>query len=294
MPNPITIEATSRGKVRDMYDLGDRLLVVATDRISAFDYVLPDEIPQKGRVLNKLSVFWFDLLADTIENHLISTDVADLPEQFKPWEEWLDGRFMLVRRANMFPVECIVRGYLTGSGLKSYQKTGEVCGIKLPEGLVNSSKIPETIFTPSTKAELGEHDENISFEQMVELVGDEAAQDLKDLTLKIYQKAADHAAERGIIIADTKLEFGTVDGRIILGRRGADARFVALLAGRHLRGGQGAAELRQAVCAQLAERQLGPHGQPAAHAAGCYRADHCEVHHGVRDDFGAEIRRLGR
>jgi phosphoribosylaminoimidazole-succinocarboxamide synthase len=216
MPNPITIEATSRGKVRDMYDLGDRLLVVATDRISAFDYVLPDEIPQKGRVLNQLSVFWFDLLADTIENHLISTDVADLPEAFKPWEEWLDGRFMLVRRANMFPVECIVRGYLTGSGLKSYQKTGEVCGIKLPEGLVNSSKIPETIFTPSTKAELGEHDENISFEQMVELVGDEAAQDLKDLTLKIYQKAADHAAERGIIIADTKLEFGTVDGRIIL------------------------------------------------------------------------------
>ena len=216
MPNPITIEATSRGKVRDLYDLGDRLLVVATDRISAFDYVLPDEIPEKGRVLNQLSVFWFDLLADTIENHLISTDVADLPEQFKPWEEWLDGRFMLVRRANMFPVECIVRGYLTGSGLKSYQKTGEVCGIKLPEGLVNSSKIPETIFTPSTKAELGEHDENISYEQMVELVGDEAAQDLKDLTLKIYGKAADHAAAHGIIIADTKLEFGTVDGRIIL------------------------------------------------------------------------------
>ena len=216
MPNPITIEATSRGKVRDMYDLGDRLLVVATDRISAFDYVLPDEIPEKGRVLNQLSVFWFDLLADTIENHLISTDVADLPEQFKPWEEWLDGRFMLVRRANMFPVECIVRGYLPGSGLKSYQKTGEVCGIKLPEGLVNSSKIPETIFTPSTKAELGEHDENISYEQMVELVGDEAAQDLKDLTLKIYGKAADHAAAHGIIIADTKLEFGTVDGRIIL------------------------------------------------------------------------------
>ena len=216
MPNPITIEAPSRGKVRDMYDLGDRLLVVATDRISAFDYVLPDEIPEKGRVLNQLSVFWFDLLADTIENHLISTNVADLPEQFKPWSEWLDGRFMLVRRANMFPVECIVRGYLTGSGLKSYQKTGEVCGIKLPAGLVNSSKIPETIFTPSTKAELGEHDENISFEQMVKLVGDEAAQDLRDLTLKIYTKAADHAAAHGIIIADTKLEFGTVDGRIIL------------------------------------------------------------------------------
>lgn len=216
MPNPITIEATSRGKVRDMYDLGDRLLVVATDRISAFDYVLPDEIPEKGRVLNRLSVFWFDLLADVIENHLISTDTADLPEEFKPWEEWLDGRFMLVRRAQMFPVECIVRGYLTGSGLKSYQKTGEVCGIRLPEGLVNSSKLPEDIFTPSTKAELGEHDENISFEQMAQLVGDEAAADLRDLTLKIYRKAAQHAAARGIIIADTKLEFGTVDGRIIL------------------------------------------------------------------------------
>lgn len=216
MPNIIEIAPTSRGKVRDMYDLGDRLLVVATDRISAFDYVLPDEIPEKGRVLNQLSVFWFDLLADTIENHLISTDVADLPEAFKPYEDYLEGRFMLVRRANMFPVECIVRGYLTGSGLKSYEKTGEVCGIKLPEGLVNSSKIPETIFTPSTKAELGEHDENISFEEMAKLVGDEAAADLRDLTLKIYTKAADHAASHGIIIADTKLEFGTVDGRIIL------------------------------------------------------------------------------
>ena len=216
MPNIIEIEPTSRGKVRDMYDLGDRLLVVATDRISAFDYVLPDEIPEKGRVLNQLSVFWFDLLADTIENHLISTDVADLPEAFKPYADYLDGRFMLVKRADMFPVECIVRGYLTGSGLKSYEKTGEVCGIKLPGGLVNSSKIPETIFTPSTKAELGEHDENISFDQMAQLVGDEAAADLRDLTLKIYTKAADHAASRGIIIADTKLEFGLYEGRIIL------------------------------------------------------------------------------
>lgn len=216
MPNIIDIEPTNRGKVRDMYDLGDRLLVVATDRISAFDYVLPDEIPEKGRVLNRLSVFWFDLLGDVIENHLISTDVADLPEQFKPYGEYLEGRFMLVRRANMFPVECIVRGYLTGSGLKSYQKTGEVCGIKLPDGLVNSSKIPETIFTPSTKAELGAHDENISYDEMARLVGDEAAADLRDLTLKIYAKAADHAASRGIIIADTKLEFGTVDGKIIL------------------------------------------------------------------------------
>ncbi len=216
MPNPITIEATNRGKVRDMYDLGDRLLVVATDRISAYDYVLPDEIPEKGRVLNRLSVFWFEYLADTIENHLISTDVADLPEEFRPWEEWLDGRFMIVKRAQMFPAECIVRGYLTGSGLKSYQATGKVCGISLPEGLVNSSKLPEVIFTPSTKAELGEHDENISFEQMAKIVGDEVAADLRDLTVKIYCKAADFAKERGIIIADTKFEFGSYDGRIIL------------------------------------------------------------------------------
>ncbi len=216
MPNPITIEATNRGKVRDMYDLGDRLLVVATDRISAYDYVLPDEIPEKGRVLNRLSVFWFEYLADTIENHLISTDVADLPEEFRPWEEWLDGRFMIVKRAQMFPAECIVRGYLTGSGLKSYQATGKVCGISLPEGLVNSSKLPEVIFTPSTKAELGEHDENISFEQMAKIVGDEVAADLRDLTVKIYCKAADYAKERGIIIADTKFEFGSYDGRIIL------------------------------------------------------------------------------
>ena len=216
MPNPITIEATNRGKVRDMYDLGDRLLVVATDRISAYDYVLPDEIPEKGRVLNRLSVFWFEYLADTIENHLISTDVADLPEEFRPWEEWLDGRFMIVKRAQMFPAECIVRGYLTGSGLKSYQATGKVCGISLPEGLVNSSKLPEVIFTPSTKAELGEHDENISFEQMAKIVGDEVAADLRDLTVKIYCKAADYAKERGIIIADTKFECGSYDGRIIL------------------------------------------------------------------------------
>lgn len=215
--NKIDIKPDSQGKVRDMYDLGDRLLVVATDRISAFDYVLPDEIPNKGKVLNQLSVFWFDLLKDVIENHLISTDVNDLPEKFKPYEEYLDGRFMLVRRCNMYPVECIVRGYLTGSGLKEYQKSGTVCGIKLPEGLENGSKIPETIFTPSTKAELGDHDENIDFATMAKLVGDEAAADLRDAAIKIYEIAADHAAKRGIIIADTKFEFGVLDGRTILG-----------------------------------------------------------------------------
>ncbi len=214
--NKIDIKPDSQGKVRDMYDLGDRLLVVATDRISAFDYVLPDEIPNKGKVLNQLSVFWFDLLKDVIENHLISTDVNDLPEKFKPYEEYLDGRFMLVRRCSMYPVECIVRGYLTGSGLKEYQKSGTVCGIKLPEGLENGSKIPETIFTPSTKAELGDHDENIDFATMAKLVGDEAAGDLRDAAIKIYEIAADHAAKRGIIIADTKFEFGTIDGKLIL------------------------------------------------------------------------------
>lgn len=214
--NKIDIKPDSQGKVRDMYDLGDRLLVVATDRISAFDYVLPDEIPNKGKVLNQLSVFWFDLLKDVIENHLISTDVNDLPEKFKPYQEYLDGRFMLVRRCNMYPVECIVRGYLTGSGLKEYQKSGTVCGIKLPEGLENGSKIPETIFTPSTKAELGDHDENIDFATMAKLVGDEAAGDLRDAAVKIYEIAADHAAKRGIIIADTKFEFGTIDGKLIL------------------------------------------------------------------------------
>lgn len=214
--NKIDIKPDSQGKVRDMYDLGDRLLVVATDRISAFDYVLPDEIPNKGKVLNQLSVFWFDLLKDVIENHLISTDVNDLPEKFKPYEEYLDGRFMLVRRCSMYPVECIVRGYLTGSGLKEYQKSGTVCGIKLPEGLENGSKIPETIFTPSTKAELGDHDENIDFATMAKLVGDEAAGDLRDAAIKTYEIAADHAAKRGIIIADTKFEFGTIDGKLIL------------------------------------------------------------------------------
>lgn len=214
--NNIDIKPDSQGKVRDMYDLGDQLLVVASDRISAFDYVLPDEIPNKGKVLTQLSVFWFDLLSDVIENHLISTDTADLPEKFKPYEEYLAGRFMLVRRCNMYPVECIVRGYLTGSGLKEYEKSGTVCGIKLPEGLENGSKIPETIFTPSTKADIGDHDENIDFATMAATVGDEAAADLRDAAIKIYEIAANHAAEHGIIIADTKFEFGTIDGKLIL------------------------------------------------------------------------------
>ena len=212
----IDIKPDAQGKVRDLYDLGDRLLLVATDRISAFDYILEDEIPYKGQVLTQLSCFWFELLGDVVDNHLISADVADLPEEFQPYADYLRGRFMLVKKADMFPVECIVRGYLAGSGLKDYQREGTVCGIELPEGLVNSSKLPEPIFTPSTKAEIGDHDENISFERCAELIGEADAAALRDLAVRVYQTAADHAAERGVIIADTKFEFGVVDGAIIL------------------------------------------------------------------------------
>lgn len=213
----IDITPDAQGKVRDLYDLGDRLLLVATDRISAFDYILEDEIPYKGQVLTQLSKFWFDLLDGVVENHLISTDVADLPEEFQPYADYLRGRFMLVKKADMFPAECIVRGYLAGSGLKEYNREGTVCGIELPQGLVNSSKLPEPIFTPSTKAEIGDHDENISFERAVEIVGEKAATDIRDLSLKVYETAAEHARKQGIIIADTKFEFGVLDGRTILG-----------------------------------------------------------------------------
>ena len=212
----IDIKPDAQGKVRDIYDLGDKLLMVATDRISAFDYILEDEIPHKGAVLTQISLFWLDQLKDVIGNHLISADVADLPEQFKPYADYLRGRFMLVKKAEMFPIECIVRGYLAGSGLKEYQKQGTVCGIKLPEGLMNSSKLSEPIFTPSTKAEIGDHDENISFERCAEIIGEDAATQLRDLAIKVYTTARDHAAENGIIIADTKFEFGVIDGQIIL------------------------------------------------------------------------------
>lgn len=212
----IDIKPDAQGKVRDIYDLGDKLLMVATDRISAFDYILEDEIPHKGAVLTQISLFWLEQLKNVIGNHLISADVADLPEQFKPYADYLRGRFMLVKKAEMFPVECIVRGYLAGSGLKEYQKQGTVCGIQLPEGLVNSSKLPEPIFTPSTKAEIGDHDENISFERCAEILGEDAATQLRDLAIKVYSVARDHAAENGIIIADTKFEFGVIDGQIIL------------------------------------------------------------------------------
>lgn len=212
----IALRPDSQGKVRDLYDLGDKLLIVASDRISAFDYILEDEIPYKGEVLTRISLFWFDLLKDVIPNHLISSDVADLPEEFQPYKDWLAGRFMLVHKAEMFPVECIVRGYLAGSGLKEYEKSGTVCGIELPAGLVNSSKLPTPIYTPSTKAEIGDHDENVSFERTVEMLGEKDAAALRDASLKVYQTAADYAAQCGIIIADTKFEFGLVGGKLTL------------------------------------------------------------------------------
>lgn len=206
----------SRGKVRDIYQAGDNLLMVATDRISAFDYILPDEIPFKGEVLNRISAFWFEKFADIVPNHLVSIDPADFPEEFAEYRDYLAGRAMLVRRAETIPVECIVRGYLTGSGKKTYDEDGTVCGIKLPAGLTEASKLPKPIFTPSTKAAIGDHDENISFDRTVEIVGAEIAEQIRDLSLKIYTAASEYAATRGIIIADTKFEFGVIDGKVTL------------------------------------------------------------------------------
>ena len=206
----------SRGKVRDIYDAGENLLMVATDRISAFDFILPDEIPFKGEVLNRISAFWFDKFADIVPNHLVSIDPADFPEEFAEYRDCLAGRAMLVKKAQTIPIECIVRGYLTGSGKKTYDENGTVCGIQLPEGLTEASKLPEPLFTPSTKAEIGDHDENISFERCCEIVGEDIATQIRDLSLKIYKAAAEYAATRGIIIADTKFEFGVIDGKVTL------------------------------------------------------------------------------
>jgi len=206
----------SRGKVRDIYDAGENLLMVATDRISAFDFILPDEIPFKGEVLNRISAFWFDKFADIVPNHLVSIDPADFPEEFAEYRDYLAGRAMLVKKAQTIPIECIVRGYLTGSGKKTYDENGTVCGIQLPEGLTEASKLPEPLFTPSTKAEIGDHDENISFERCCEIVGEDIATQIRDLSLKIYKAAAECAATRGIIIADTKFEFGVIDGKVTL------------------------------------------------------------------------------
>jgi len=211
------LDLRSRGKVRDIYDVDhDKLLIVATDRISAFDVVIPTPIPGKGRVLTRMSLFWFNKFKDLVKNHIISDDPDEYPLEARPYKEILDGRSMLVKRARPFPVECIVRGYITGSGWKDYKKTGKVCGIPLPQGLVESQELPEPIFTPSTKGEVGEHDENISFETMCDLVGKETARLLRDISLTLYKDARDYARERGVIIADTKFEFGLIDDEVVL------------------------------------------------------------------------------
>jgi phosphoribosylaminoimidazole-succinocarboxamide synthase len=202
------LELYASGKVRDVYRLDDEhLLFVATDRISAFDYVLATGIPQKGRVLTQMSVFWFELLRGVVPNHMVTTDVDRYPAALRKYEDRLRGRSMMVVRAEMFPVECVVRGYISGSAWKEYKASGTVCGIQLPPGLKESDKLPEPIFTPATKATSG-HDENISFEQMAKIIGPDFSRDLRDISLAIYKKAADYALQRGIIIADTKFEFG--------------------------------------------------------------------------------------
>ena len=206
----------SHGKVRDIYDCGDSLLMVASDRISAFDFILPDEVPHKGEILSRISAFWFEKFSDIIPNHLVSMDPADYPAEYAQYSDYLLGRSMLVKNAKTIPIECIVRGYLTGSGKKTYDANGTVCGIKLPEGLTEASQLPEPIFTPSTKAELGDHDENISFERCAEIVGQELAEKIRNASLAIYKAASEYAATRGIIIADTKFEFGLIDGELTL------------------------------------------------------------------------------
>lgn len=207
----------ARGKVRDVYAVGDdKLLMIATDRISAFDYVLGSPIPDKGRVLTQLSLFWFDFLKDVVPNHLITANVDEYPADLHSYRDQLDGRSMLVKRAEMVQIECVARGYLSGSGWKEYGKLGTVCGIPLPAGLAESDRLPEPIFTPAFKAQTG-HDENISFERSAEIAGEDVMQELRRLTLTIYSKAADYARTRGIILADTKFEFGHIGGVLTLG-----------------------------------------------------------------------------
>ena len=210
------IERHGIGKVRDVYRIDGKLLIVATDRISAFDYILPTGIPDKGRVLTQLSIFWFDFLRDLTPTHFLTADVKEYPEALAPFADQLEGRSMLVKRANMIEIECVARGYISGSGWKEYQQSGTVCGIRLPAGLRESDKLPEPIFTPATKAQTG-HDENVSFEHVVSLIGEDLAKRLRDLTLAIYARGAEYAETKGIIIADTKFEFGFVGDELVLG-----------------------------------------------------------------------------
>jgi len=206
----------AKGKVRDIYEVGNYLLLVSTDRLSAFDVIMSQGIPFKGMVLTKISEFWFNLTKDIIPNHFITTDVNKYPAECKEYSEVLQNRSMLIKKAKVIPIECIVRGYITGSGWKDYKRTGEISGIKLPAGLQESEKFPEPLFTPSTKAEIGDHDENISAEQAVQIVGEANFNAVKSATINIYKKASDYALTKGIIIADTKFEFGKIEGKIIL------------------------------------------------------------------------------
>jgi len=210
------LKLLKRGKVRDIYDIGDTLLIVTTDRISAFDVVMPDPIPDKGKILTEISLFWFDVMKPLIENHVISNNTDDYPEECKEYAEILEGRSMLVKKAKPLPIECVVRGYISGSGWKSYQESGDICGIKLPDGLTESEKLTEAIFTPSTKEEVGTHDVNIDFNEAVNLIGKDIAEKVRALSLQIYKKGEELADEKGIIIADTKFEFGLIEKNIIL------------------------------------------------------------------------------
>ncbi len=210
------LKLQGRGKVRDIYADGDNLLIVATDRLSAFDYILPTPIPDKGRVLTQTTLFWLDLTREIVPNHLITADVNDYPAQFARYRDQLEGRSMLVRRANMIDIECVARGYVSGSGWKDYKREGAICGIPLPAGLRESDRLPEPIFTPATKAQSG-HDENISFDNVCSKIGRELAERLRSLTLQIYSRAASYAEQRGIIIADTKFEFGFIGDQLTLG-----------------------------------------------------------------------------
>lgn len=203
------------GKVRDMFDLGDKLLIVVTDRISAFDCVFPNLIPEKGNVLNSISAFWFDFTKDIVKNHLITTDVSKYPKPFNKYKDELQGRSMLVKKVEIIPAECIVRGYLEGSGLKDYKRTGSICGIKLPEGMKQAQKLPEPVFTPSTKAEEG-HDLNVTYEQLCEEIGNDLAEKLKNASLALYKAVSEYALSKGLILADTKFEFGLLDGELVV------------------------------------------------------------------------------
>jgi len=210
------LKLLKRGKVRDIYDIGDTLLIVTTDRISAFDVVMPDPIPDKGKILTEISLFWFDVMKPLIENHVIYSNTDDYPEECKEYAEILEGRSMLVKKTKPLPIECVVRGYISGSGWKSYQESGDICGIKLPDGLTESEKLTEAIFTPSTKEEVGTHDVNIDFDEAVNLIGKDIAEKVKALSLQIYKKGEELADEKGIIIADTKFEFGLIEKNLIL------------------------------------------------------------------------------